>query len=128
MNKSHKIPGPLKTFLILIVGVGVAIGVLLFYYSEEVFQKGNPLPYLFAMTAINEASPYARVNVESEDPIYISRSGECRELLQYIAESNKLELQEQAGSVYIFSDSEKTVSVESEIYWSGYTVWTVSVE
>ena len=30
--------------------------------------------------------------------------------------------------MYMFSDGKKTIYVESEIYWSGYTVWTVSDE
>lgn len=116
---------PLRTIMIVITGVVVAIGTLFFYYSSEIFQKGNPLPYLHAATAITEEYPYVKVNVEAEGPVYISRRGECQELLQYISDSSGLEFQEQAGSVYLFSDGEKTISLESENYWSVYTLWTV---
>ncbi|RKM61154.1 hypothetical protein D6855_04445 [Butyrivibrio sp. CB08] len=123
LNKSKKTK-PLRTILIVITVV-VTIGAVFFCYSSEIFQKGNPLPYLHAASAITEEYPYVKVNVEAEGPVYISRRGECQELLQYISDSSGLEFQEQAGSVYLFSDGMKTISLESENYWSVYTLWTV---
>ena len=94
MNKPHKVPKRVNTVLLMITGFVVAIGILIIFYSAEIFQKGDPLPYLYAATKINEESPYVRVNVEAEEPIYISRRGECQELLRYITESSGLEFQE----------------------------------
>lgn len=106
----------------------VVMGLAIYLYAPVIFQRGNPFPYLYAATKINDDTPFVEVNVNNNNSIYISRRGTCDEILLYIAESKNLEFQEQAGSAFLFSNGEKTLAVSSEVYWAKYTVWTVPAE
>lgn len=88
-----------------------------------IFQEGNPIPYLIAVTKITDDQPY--VQVKDNIGIYISTRGECPELFDYIEENWGVELTEQAGSAYIFSNGKSSLVVTSVIYWGKYIVWKV---
>ena len=52
-----------------------------------IFQRGNPIPYLTAAARISEKNPY--VAVDEAKGVYISKRGECPELLEYYQEKNR---------------------------------------
>ena len=105
-----------------------------------IFQRGNPIPYLLAISQLSEKRPY--VEVEFDPPvwnntIYISKRGDCPELFSAIEKYNHVTFEEQAGSSWIFrinswgdrfvADGRETLVVSSEIYWRYFTVWQVPV-
>jgi hypothetical protein len=113
--------------IILAVIITVVFGMAILLWAPEIFQKGNPLPYLYAASRISDDHPYVYVNTGNDDTtVYISSKDVCQEFLQFIEDSKRVEFLQQAGSVYIFSDGEDKISVNSEIYWGKYLVWTVS--
>ena len=130
---------PLKAFKkkwnnrkrIMIAGTAIAtvlVIVLIFtaLLSPVLFQRGNPIPYLRAAAKINQNTPYIKVSVNSSSSdVYISRMGECPELLAYVSESKSVAFQEQGGSTYIFSNGTDSLCVQSEIYLGKYTIWVV---
>lgn len=92
-------------------------------WGSAIFQRGNPIPYLIAATKISNEQSY--VQVEGEEGIFISKRGECPDLFEYVEFNWNVELVEQAGSGYVFSNGIGYLNVSSEIYWRNYTVWTV---
>lgn len=96
-------------------------------YSSVIFQRGNPLPYLFAVAKLSDDTQYVQVKQTESEYVYITRRGESNALLRMFAESTGAIFQEQMGGVYIFSDDDKEWLLESEIYWKNYTVWVVPV-
>lgn len=113
---------------ILVIGLAVCciLGIALVYlYSPIIFQRGNPVPYLFASTKLSAETPYVQVKQTDSETVYITKSGVCDELLQSFAESTGTELQERFGGTYIFGDEKKQWIIVSEIYWKNFTVWEV---
>lgn len=60
------------------------------------FQRGNPVPYLTAAARISEKNPY--VAVDEAKGIYISKRGECPELLEYYQEKQGWNLSNRLGA------------------------------
>lgn len=89
-----------------ILAIGVSFGLLLLLvfcsYHDTLFQRGNPVPYLLAAMRIGDDTPY--VEVGSHTGIYISKRGECPELLRFVEESKQVGFVEQLGSGYRFSN------------------------
>lgn len=111
-----------------IITIGAVMLVIIvasaFYLNRAViFQRGNPIPYIISAIQISEKKPY--VAVDETKGIYISKRGECPELFDYFCEITGMELVEQAGSGYIFTDGKRNDVISSEIYWGRYTVWTL---
>lgn len=100
---------------------------LVLMYSSVIFQRGNPVPYLIAATKISASTPYVQVKHTNSETVYITKRGECNELLQSFAESAGAELQEQFGGTYFFTDGENKWMITSGTYWRNYTVWEVPV-
>ncbi len=105
--------------------IGVVVLAVLFisFKWDAIFQKGNPAPYLIAMTKLSNGNTY--VAVEGKDNIYISLNGECPELFEYYKKENNLEYVEQAGSGYLFTNGTENFVISSEVYWGKYKVWTL---
>ena len=113
-----------RKVLIAITGfLTVALAVLAFY-SEAVFQRGNPLPYLGKMFALNDNNPYAKVF--SDGSVYITRSTDYDDLIRHIENAYEVTFVEQMGSAYFFGSAEKFIIAETEIYWRKYLVWELS--
>lgn len=98
---------------------------ILSIWGPAIFQRGNPIPYLIAVTKISDEQPYVQVDVDTNAEIFISERGECPELFEYIESKYDLEFAKQLGSGYIFSNGTSDIVVTSEIYWAKYTVWKV---
>ncbi len=117
------------TRIILIAACVAALFILtaavLSIYGSAIFQRGNPLPYLAAATKISDEQPFVQVNDDTGAEIFISKRGNCPELLEYVESKWDLEFVEQAGSAYLFSNGTSELFVTSEIYWRKYTVWEV---
>lgn len=96
-------------------------------YSPIIFQRGNPIPYLWASTKLDDNTPYVQVEQTDSSCVYITKRGVSDEVLNFFAESTGAELQERYGDTYIFSHGENQVIVESETYWKYYTVWELPV-
>lgn len=94
-------------------------------WHPVIFQRGNPVPYLIAMTKINDTRPYVQVLVDNPNDVFITRRGECLELFDYIEESLNVKFNEQMGSAYIFTTDTDELVVTAEVYFAQYTVWEV---
>ena len=118
----------------------LVVALALCLWWPVIFQRGNPIPYLLAISQLSEKRPY--VEVEFDPPvwnntIYISKRGDCPELFSAIEKYNHVTFEEQAGSSWIFrinswgdsfvADGRETLVVSSEIYWRYFTVWQVPV-
>ena len=91
----------------------------------NIFQRGNPIPYLAAAMQINEDRPYVQVAVNDNAGIYISHRGECPALFNYIEDTWNATFREQMGGTYFFVTDADTLMVSAEIYWAKFTVWTI---
>jgi len=106
-----------------VVAMLMVMAAMLSIWGSAIFQRGNPIPYLFAATKISDEQPY--IQVGNNAGIYISKRGECPELFEYVEHNWNLEFIEQAGGAFIFSNGMSNLAVSSEIYWGKYTVWIV---
>lgn len=110
----------------VVVTCAVILAVLaavVFLKKDAIFQRGNPIPYLTAAVQLSKSNPY--VAVDEENRIYISKREDKEALFQMIQDTYGVELKDQLGSSYLFSNGEKKYSVSSEIYWGRFTVWTL---
>ncbi len=112
-----------KFIVVCVTSIFLLIAVVLYGWGPAIFQRGNPIPYLAAIIRIDVKQPY--IEVRNNSGIYISKQGECPELFEYIEEHWEVELVEQAGSGYIFTNGIANLIVSSEIYWGKFTVWQV---
>ena len=97
--------------------------VVLYSQRRAVFQRGNPIPYLWAAAQLSEDQPF--VAVDEARGFSISKRGECPELCEFFQDELDVQFIEQAGSGYIFSDGTKNYVISSEVYWGRYTVWSL---
>ena len=97
--------------------------VVLYSQRRAVFQRGNPIPYLWAAAQLSEDQPF--VAVDEARGFYISKRGECPELFEFFQDELDVQFIEQAGSGYIFSDGTKNYVISSEVYWGRYIVWSL---
>ena len=112
-----------KKIVIGLFYILLIISAVFYLKKDAIFQRGNPIPYLMAMTQISEENTYIKVFDDRE--IYISRRGECPELFSYFKNRINGEFVEQAGSGFLFTDGEKNYVISSEVYWGKYKVWTL---
>lgn len=115
-----------KVLITACIAVSV-FAITLILWGPVIFQRGNPVPYLLAASKITDTQPFVQVKVNDiSENVYIASRGECPELFDYIEAEYNLEYTEQMGSAYVFTtDNSYELIVESEIYWSKYTVWDV---
>ena len=99
---------------------------MLYLRWDVIFQRGNPIPYLSAVTKLSEEHTYTAV--DDGENIYISKRGECPQLFEDFRKANNAEFVEQAGSGYIFTNGTDSLVIGSEIYWGRYTVWTLPIK
>ena len=69
-----------KLWIALLVAFVVLASSVIYLNRAVIFQRGNPIPYLTAAARISEKNPY--VAVDEAKGIYISKRGECPELLE----------------------------------------------
>ncbi|MBQ7898711.1 MAG: hypothetical protein IJ307_02555 [Bacteroidales bacterium] len=112
-----------KKVYVLCAVILAILAAVVFLKKDEIFQRGNPIPYLNAVVQLSETNPY--VAVDEENRIYISKRGDKEALFQMIQDTYGVEFIDQLGSGYLFSDGEKSYIVSSEIYWGRFTVWTL---
>ena len=112
-----------KLWIAILVAFVVLVSSVVYLNRAVIFQRGNPIPYLTAAAQISEKNPY--VAVDEAKGIYISKRGECPELLEYYQEKTGMEFVEQAGSSYLFTDGSRNEVASSEVYWGRYTVWVL---
>lgn len=93
---------------------------------DAVFQRGNPIPYLSAMVKLSDENPF--VAVEDMDGVYVTRRGDKLAFFEMICDTYGVELQDQIGSSFVFTDGENIHAVSSEIYWGRFTVWMLSFD
>ncbi len=114
----------MKKKVIIICGTLVIImAICIGLKWPTIFQKGNPIPYIIAMTKISEEDTF--VAVDESEKIYITKKGDSSKLFEFIEEENDVEYLDQMGNAYMFSSGDDSLVVSSEIYWSKYTVWTI---
>ena len=112
-----------KKIAILCAATFVLLAAVVFLKWDAIFQRGNPIPYLTAAVQLSKDNPYAAV--DETNGIYISKRGDKEALFQMIQDTYGVELKDQLGSSYLFSDGENNYTVSSEIYWGSFTVWTL---
>lgn len=114
----------MKKKLAVVLFTIIAFIFIVFYLKKDaIFQRGNPIPYLVAMTQISEENTY--IKVFSDQEIYIAKRGECPELFSYFMNEINGEFVEQAGSGYLFTDGVSNYVISSEVYWGRFKVWTL---
>ena len=84
-----------KLWIAILVAFVVIASSVVYLNRAVIFQRGNPIPYLAAAARISEKNPY--VAVDEAKGVYISKRGECPELLEYYQEKTGMEFVEQAG-------------------------------
>ena len=130
-----------KKIVWLIAALLLVLALALYLWWPVIFQRGNPIPYLLAMSQLSEKRPY--VEVEFDPPVgmyrvYITKRGDCPELISMIEKGSHTTFVEQAGSSLIFRtkpisgdwwfmDGLDSITVSTEIYWRYFTVWQVPV-
>ena len=115
-----------KKVAIVCTVILVFMAALFFLKWDSIFQRGNPIPYLTAAFKLSETNPY--VAVDELNGIYISKRGDKDALFQMIQDTYGVELKDQLGSSYLFSDGENNYTISSEIYWGRFTVWMLPKE
>jgi hypothetical protein len=106
----------------------VLVIAVLSFFGGAIFQRGNPLPYLAKMPALNGAAAYAKV-FENE-PVYMTRTDEYGELLKEIEAAYNATFVEQMGSAFIFNLNDgggAGLVASTEMYWGNYLVWEISI-
>lgn len=106
------------------------------HHHDVIFQRGNPVPYLWAALHIRKDNPFVKVNVEVPSgivDIYISKKNSkaekaCPEIFNYVEKRFNVNFSEQFGSSYLFRNSEGKISISNEIYFRYFLVWTVPKE
>ena len=127
-----------KKIVWLIAALLLVLVLVLHLWGPAIFQRGNPIPYLLAMSQLSEKRPYVEVEFDppvGKNTIYITKRGDCPELISTIEKWQYATLEEQAGSTWIFrirsrgdtfvADGRDKLVVSTEIYWRNYTVWLV---
>lgn len=114
-----------KKVVVLCAVILVLLVSVVFLKKDAIFQRGNPIPYLKAVFQLSETNPY--VAVDELNGIYISKRGDKDALFHMIQDTYGVELKDQLGSSYLFSDGENNYTVSSEIYWGRFTVWTLPI-
>ena len=122
----------------LIAAILLAVALVLYLWWPVLFQRGNPIPYLLAISQLSEKRPYAEVEFDPpvrEYGVYITKRGDCPEFISMIEKGQHVRFEEQAGSSWIFwvrprgesfvADGRDRLVVSSEIYWRYFTVWQV---
>ena len=94
-----------KKIVWLISALLLVLALALYLWWPVIFQRGNPIPYLLAISQLSEKRPY--VEVEFDPPVrmyrvYITKRGDCPELISMIEETRHVTFEEQAGSSLIF--------------------------
>ena len=123
-----------KKMIWLIAAILLILALALYLWWPVIFQRGNPIPYLMAAMQLSEEQPYVLVGGDAV-PVYITKRGDCPELISMIEETRHVTFEEQAGSAWIFrvrpwgdtfvADGADRLMVSTEIYWRNYTVWLV---
>lgn len=105
----------------------VLLALFVMAYAPAIFQRGNPLPYLAAAARLKGPESFALVEQNEREAVYISKLGADPVYLTvaYEGDLKGMQFREQMGAAYLFSDGERTVAVESEIYWGRWMVWEV---
>ena len=115
-----------KKVAIVCAVILVFLVAVFFLKWDAIFQRGNPIPYLTAAFKLSETNPY--VVVDELNGIYISKRGDKDALFQMIQDTYGVELKDQLGSSYLFSDGENNYTISFEIYWGRFTVWMLPKE
>ena len=110
--------------LIVVIAIVVLFATFVAVFNKTIFQRGNPIPYFFAMVKINDNQPY--VELGSDSQTYVTKNDGCPELIKHIESDLNVEFIEQAGNAYMFTDGFTNTVVGTEIYLSKYRVWEVS--
>ena len=130
-----------KTILCLAAAV-LVVALALSLWWPVIFQRGNPMPYLLAISQLSKKRPYVLVEkIRGPEPhipgtnVYITKRGDCPELFALIEANCHATFEEQVGSSFVFKtrptgdwwfvDGLESVTVSSEIYWRYFTVWMV---
>ena len=103
------------------------LGLLFVAFAPAIFQRGNPLPYLAAATCLSGQQSFVLVEQNEREAVYISPLGANPVYLTVAWEGDLkgMEFREQMGAAYLFSDGERSVAVQSEVYWGRWVVWEV---
>lgn len=105
------------TLLILIL-------ILVFIFSDSIFQCGNPIPYIEKIVTLNEDKKFAKVYDDKD--VYITKKEDYEDLHKYIEDKYKVSFLEQMGSGFIFVSYNENITLTGEIYLKNYEVWKVT--
>ena len=102
------------------------VSLLVFTFRKNIFQYGNPIPYIEKMVTLNEDKKFAKIYDDKD--IYITKNGDHNDLHKYVEKKYNVVFLDQMGSDYIFISSNNTVILTSEIYWSKYEISKITIK
>jgi len=107
-------------FLIIALVCFIAL-VGIFSYGGNIFQRGNPMPYVTKMVLLNNRNHYQKVFGDKD--IYITKRSDFNELEKYIENTYDVKFEDQLGGGYSFRSDKAHIVVISTIYWRYYSIW-----
>jgi len=96
----------------------------MFAYGSDIFQRGNPVPYITKMLILNDSNHYQKVLPDKE--IYITKRYDFDGLRKYIENTYDVKFDAQLGGGYSFTSDKAHILVISTIYWRYYLVWELT--
>ena len=110
--------------IIAIVCILAFIGILT--YGGDIFQRGNPLPYVTKMFMLNDSKHYEKVFADKD--IYITKRYDFSLLEKYIENTYDVKFDDKLGGGYSFRSDKVHILVISTIYWRYYTIWELTFQ
>ena len=114
-----------KKILLIISLVILVLGVCVVFYSNVIFQEGNPWPQIKGVTQLNFGNKDV-VKLDIGENKYITKSDNPEAIKSFMKEKG-YDFTEQMGSSYIFKSSTGQSAVVAHRYYSRYySLWIVN--
>ncbi|WP_336882838.1 hypothetical protein [Priestia koreensis] len=100
--------------------VGLVLIVFFIFFGRQLFQEGNPLPYLIGMVKI-EAGDHSVVQVKNKPMSYLMKG---KDYFTFIEEMKKegWTFNQQMGSSFLFEKKERGIAFLSKTYSGKYVI------
>lgn len=72
------------------------VSLLVFTFRKNIFQYGNPIPYIEKMVTLNEDKKFAKIYDDKD--IYITKNGDHNDLHKYVEKKYNVVFLDQMGS------------------------------
>ncbi len=115
----------LKNKTIIIAIISFALGVLIYNYSQIIFQEGNPWPQIKGIFKLNFGNKDI-IKLDIGENKYISKS-DNPEIIKSFMKSRGYDFTEQMGSGYLFVKNNLNKVIVTHKYYSRfYSLWSIT--